>query len=330
MENKLGKLLDLAKSLPESRLDIAIEKLTEIKRESEKEGTRPVPECPKCGGKSVVRNGHQSGKQQYLCKECGGSFVETTGSVTAHSHSGETVWKQVVRDTIEGKAIDETAAALDLHHETVFNMRHKILYCLERERADNPKLLEGVCEADETYILESVKGRKIPGGYHRKARKHGAKAEKRGISNEYVCVCAAVEREGAAFSTAINRAAPSKEELLNVFSGHVSGDTFLLCDGSKNYGVLSERGKCITANANPALPGLNNINAVNAYHSFIKRRNRNARGFATKYLNRYNALFSTAFRASDSVVDDVYKRLSAMNGGFVPIAVSQSSNLLVI
>ena len=59
--------------------------------------------------------------------------METTGSTTAHSHNGEIVWKQVVRDTIEGKAIDETAAALDLHHETVFNMRHKILYRLERK-----------------------------------------------------------------------------------------------------------------------------------------------------------------------------------------------------
>jgi transposase-like protein len=120
MENKLKNLIDLVKSLPESRLDVAIEKLTEIKRESEKEKIRAVPECPKCGGKSVVRNGHQSGKQRYLCKECGGSFVETSGSAIAHFHSGETVWKQVIRDTIEGAAIDKTAAALDLHHETVF------------------------------------------------------------------------------------------------------------------------------------------------------------------------------------------------------------------
>jgi transposase-like protein len=323
-------LIDLVKSLPESRLDVAIEKLTEIKRESEKEKIRPVPECPKCGGKSVVRNGHQSGKQQYLCKECGGSFVETSDSAIAHSHSGEAVWKQVIRDTIEGTGIDKTAAALDLHHETVFNMRHKILYCLEQEQAKRPKLLEGVCEADETYILESQKGRKIPDDYHREARKHGAKAQKRGISDEYICVCAAVERDGAAFSTAINRATPGKEELLNVFSGHVNGGTFLLSDGSKNYGVLSESWKCITANASQNAPGLNNINAVNAYHSFIKERNRNARGFATKYLNRYNALFSTTFRSSDSVVDDVYNLLSAMNGGFISIAVSQSSNLLVL
>ena len=146
-----------------------------------------------------------------MCKECGASFVETTGSATAHSHNGKAVWKQAVRDTIESKAIDETAAAPGLHHETVFTMRHKILYCLEREQADNPKPLEGVCEADETYLLERVKGLKIPGGYHRKVRKHGAKAQKRDVSDGYVRVRAAAGRDGAAFSTAVNRAMPSRE-----------------------------------------------------------------------------------------------------------------------
>jgi hypothetical protein len=115
-----------------------------------------------------------------------------------------------------------------------------------------------------------------------------------------------------------------------VFGERVDGGTFLLCDGSKNDGVFSESGKWVTVNASPDTPGLTNINAASAYQSFIKERDRNAGGFATKYLNRYNALFSTAFRASDSVVDDVYKRISAMNGGVVSIAVSQSSYLLVI
>ena len=174
--------------------------------------------------------------------------METTGSATAHSRNGEAVWKQAVRDTIEGKAIDETAAALNLHHETVFTMRHKILCCLEREQADNPKPLEGVCEADETYLLERVKGLKIPGGYHRKVRKHGAKAQKRGVSDEYGCGCAAGERDGATFATAVNRAMPSREELLGVFGERVEGDPFLPCDGSKNDGVFSESRKWVTAN----------------------------------------------------------------------------------
>ncbi|MDR0629944.1 MAG: transposase family protein [Treponema sp.] len=72
------------------------------------------------------------------------------------------VFTRVKREALARRVCEWLLAVLDLHHETVFHMRHKILYCLEREQADNPKLLEGVCEADETYILERVKGRKIP------------------------------------------------------------------------------------------------------------------------------------------------------------------------
>jgi transposase-like protein len=327
MESKLKTLLDLAKRLPEDKLAVAIEKLTEIKREGEKGKSVSIPGCPKCGGTHVVRNGHESGKQQYLCRGCGRSFVETTNGAVSHSHSGETVWKQVIADTINGVAMDETAESLDLHHETVFNMRHKILYCLEQAVANRQQPLKGICEADETYILESVKGKKIPEGYHRKARRHGAKASKRGVSGEYICVCAAVERDGAAFATAVSRATPGKAELLEVFGGRVTPDTLLLCDGAKSYEILSGSGKCVIADAKP---GLNNINAVNGFHSFIKERNREARGFATEYLNRYNALFSTAFRASDSVVEDVYGLMSAMNGGFASVSDTQNSRLLAL
>lgn len=327
MESKLKTLLDLAKALPENKLDAAIEKLTEIKRDSDKEKSHFSPVCPRCGGKHIVRNGRQSGKQQYLCRECGGSFVETTGSAVSHSHSSVTVWKAVIADTLNGVSIDETAASLGLHHETVFHMRHKVMNCMEQARMDSPKPLEGVCEADETYLLESVKGKKIPVDYHRGPRKHGAKASKRGISDEYICVCAAVERAGAAFGMAVNRATPSRDEILEVFGERVTSDTLLLCDGAKSYGVLSDEGKCVTAEAKP---GLNNINAVNGFHSFIKERNRAARGFATKYLNRYNALFSIAYRAPDSAVDEVYNLMSARKGGFSSISSTKSSNLLVI
>lgn len=327
MESKLKTLIDLVKSLPESKLDTAIGKLEEIKRESTKEKPGTTPACPKCDGSHVVRNGHQSGKQQYLCKTCGRSFVETTDSAVAHSHASKTVWKTVIADTINGVPIDTTADSLELHHETVFNMRHKILNCLEKAALNTQKPLEGVCEADETYILESVKGKKIPEEYHRKPRKHGAKASKRGISDEYICICAAVERDGAAFGTAVNRATPSKQEILEVFGNRVNANTLLLCDGAKNYEILSEYGKCVIAHAKQ---GLNNINTVNGFHSLIKERNRAAHGFATKYLNRYNSLFSAVFRASDTLSNDIYGLMSEFNGGFSSISSVQNSNLLTL
>jgi transposase-like protein len=222
MESKLKALLEIAKSLPEDKLGVAIDKLSEIKQESGKGKPREIPVCPKCGGKPIVRNGHQSGKQQYLCKGCGRSFVETSDSAVSRSHASKTVWKQVIADTINGVSIDETAELLDLHHETVFNMRHKILYCLEQAERRQPQRFSGICEADET------------------------------------------------------------------------------------------------------------INTVNGYHSFIKERNRNARGFATKYLNRYNSLFGAKFRATEPLDDDLYNLMSAMNTGFASTRSTQTTGLLVL
>ena len=41
---------------------------------------------------------------------------------------------------------------------------------------------------------------------------------------------------------------------------------------------------------------------MNGFHSYIKSRYHFYRGVATKYLNRYNALFSAAYRNVDSVI----------------------------
>jgi transposase-like protein len=330
MDSKLKTLIELVRRLPEGKLDEAIERIQEIKQAGEEEDKLVVPKCPHCGGDTVVKNGHNHDRQQYLCRDCGKSFCGTTNSAVCHSHSGETVWKQVIHDTVNGVAIDKTAGSLGLHHETVFNMRHKILYSLEQNNKNNPIILSGVCEADETYLLESEKGRKIPPDYHRKARKHGAVAGKRGISDEYICVCAGIERDGGAFSMAVNRASPTKDEIMRVFGGKVSSQTLILCDGSKSYDILSREGKCTVINAGPDNSGFNHINTVNGYHSFIKERNRNARGFATAYLNRYNALFSMVYRSSEFIADDIYKMMTNMNGGFASIESTQHSGLLDI
>lgn len=48
-----------------------------------------------------------------------------------------------------------------------------------------------------------------------------------------------------------------------------------------------------------------NLNNVNSFHSFIKNRYRNYRGVASKYINRYNALFSAGFRDRNNTIDKI-------------------------
>lgn len=315
----LKELIGLTKELPEECLEEAYETLKGLKEKAEAEKESKPVECIRCGASKVVKNGKQGSRQFYLCRECGKAFTETATSAIAHSRSSNTVWKQVIRDTIEGISIDKTAEALDLSHSTVFHMRHKILYCVEQVLLNTPALLEGVCEADETYVLESVKGRKIPEGYHRKPRKHGAKACKPGLSDEYICVCTSVDADNKCTAASLNRAAPSKAEIEQIFGDKVSADTVILCDGSKQYDVLEY--KCTVAHSK-------RVNKVNGFHSFIKERLLAARGVATIYLNRYNALFSQVFGNRDTAADKIFKLMTTRNGSFYDIATVKSQSLL--
>jgi hypothetical protein len=110
-----------------------------MKGEAEKEEEQKPPDCPHCP-----------------CPA--GRTVRMTGTALHNARSGEAAWKRVLRDTVNGIPIDRTAVSLGMRRQAVFNMRHKALFCLEAEQ-EAERTLSGVLESDETYILESLKGK---------------------------------------------------------------------------------------------------------------------------------------------------------------------------
>ena len=128
-------------------------------------------------------------------------------------------------------------------------MRHKVLIALQNLLGQEPVLFSSIAEFNETFVLDCYKGAPVLERAGRKARKHGAKAVKCGILNEYVANCTVVD------------------------ANHES------------------------------CRGLFNLNTVNSLHSYIKETYNHYRGVATKYINRYNALFSIAFRPADNLKD---------------------------
>jgi len=91
--------------------------------------------------------------------------------------------------------MDKAAKDIEMAHSTVFHMRHKILNAIEQEILENPIMLEGTCEADETYVLECEKSNVFPEGFYREPRNNG-KATSSGLSEEWVCLCTALTGEG--------------------------------------------------------------------------------------------------------------------------------------
>jgi len=57
---------------------------------------------------------------------------------------------------IEGKSLAKTAELCGVHPTTAFRWRHRFLGA---PAIDKPQSLSGIVEADETFILESFKGR---------------------------------------------------------------------------------------------------------------------------------------------------------------------------
>lgn len=343
----LDELMSIAKTLPPDALDLLIKQAraiqnvvaegkgsdtfcapvatTTLQPEMKGSPAKPTrtrmkksrPNCLKCGSTSVVLDGHRRGKQRYWCKSCNTTFLETTNTVMYRSHFQRSDWEQVIEDTFEGKSLVETAERLETTEVTIFNMRHKVLAALIKMEEKAPTKLENIAELDETYVLESYKGHKLNPETERAPRKRGSKASKPGLSEEQVCILSGVERNhGKAYATTVNRARPSKAEIREALSTHIEDGSVLFTDGLKDYGVLQEEVDCIINSVSSEQMKVSktaNLNNVNSFHSYVKERYHKYRGVATKYINRYNAMFASGFRQREEVVDEICTEILTMS-----------------
>ncbi len=139
---------------------------------------------------------------------------------------------------MEGDSLSYAEKTLGLTHQTAFNMRHNLLIALGDFLGESPVVLRDVTEFDETFVLDSYKGKSLPETTGRLSRRHGAKAQNRGISNEYVCIYTGVQRKGEVIIHTGNRAKPSHKDLQSIFEEHIQSGTLALTDGLRSYSVL--------------------------------------------------------------------------------------------
>ena len=135
---------------------------------------------------------------------------------------------------------------------------------------------------------------------------------KRGISNEYICISTGVQRSGAAIAEAVNRARPGISALQKIYRDRIEDGTLLICDGLRGYSSLEDLGDYTIMdinNTDKKEGSFYNLNTVNSFHHFIKERYALYRSVATKYLNRYNTLFSLAWRQGSSKVAGLCAKL---------------------
>ena len=240
--------------------------------------------CPHCAGREIVGWGRSHGLLRFRCKSCGRTFNALTKTPMAHLRKRER-WLDHARAMIEGKSLAKTAALCGVHPTTAFRWRHRFL---RSPAADKPRTLSGIVEADETFILESFKGRwsDLP----RQARKRGGTARHPGLYQDNIPILVARDRKGATFDAVLPQV--DSASVAGALAGVVTPDNHLVGDGGRAIAAFARKAKIafhvVPAPGKPTAqaPHLH-INNVNAYHGRLKQWLARFNGVATKNLPNY-------------------------------------------
>ena len=294
--------------------------------------TKPT-NCPCC--KSVtarfIKKGFSGRKQRYQCKECGKKFTYDIGKFTSFSQQSDERWAIFIEDTFNLQTLDYCAKHLDVCHATAFNMRQKLMGFLEDAMKQTP-ILDGMIEADETYVQNGKKGICVS---DRKPRKHGESATKRGLSREQVCICVAADRDGNMIATCVNSGKPSAENIKNAIGNKIADGAVFQCDGEKAYNKMIEEKNCtkVILHSHEDYNKVYHLNTVNGLHSRLKDLLKHFRGVSTKYLNRYLAMFTAmqmAARSEKQDISDFIRSLLFDVYDFLPIRCLMTERLLTV
>lgn len=274
------------------------------------ESAAPQPRsCPHCAGSRVVKNGLADGLQRYKSRSCTKTFNVLTGTPLARlRHKGK--WLEQARALADGLTVHRAAEYLGVAASTAFRWRHRFLAV---PRGVKPAVLAGVAEIDETYVLESFKGRKIVG---RKARKRGGKAAKRGLSREQIPVLVARDRSGATTDYVLTDS--RKAAVMQVLRPLLPPDAVVCTDGGGSVGQAVkdlglEHHPVVTSSGTHAI-GAWHIQNVNSYHGRLKGWMRRFNGVATRHLENYLGWFRALDRAPRNAAQPAYLLNLAIRG----------------
>jgi transposase-like protein len=269
--------------------------------------------CPHCSSAEVRRWGRAGGKPRYRCASCRKTFNPLTGTPLAGLHYKER-WRDQAQALMGGDSVSKAAERCRVAYTTAFRWRHRFLAALN---LDKPQRLSGIVEADETFILESFKGKR--GKLLRAPRKRGGKAHKRGLSAEQIPVIVARDRSGATIDAVLPHLDIAS---MTAALGHViASGAELCCDGGKAISGFARRARIKThvlpapGSPKPDAPQFH-INNVNAYHGRLKEWMRRFHGVATDNLPNYLSWRRTIEAFSNAATPEAWIRAAAGLGPY--------------
>lgn len=243
-------------------------------------------ECPHCGHRKFVKYGLDKGSQRYKCKSCKRNFTEYTGTWMAGLHRKDKI-DHYLKLMTEEKSLDKIKEKLKINKKTAFDWRHKILSSLSN--IDKRDFI-GITESDETFFLQSEKGKQVE---NRKSRKRGGASKKKGVNNDHIAVIVTQDRKKEIDLTVATKGRLKKIDIEKAIGDRFGQETILCSDSHVSYKGFAmdhniEHHPLRSDLKQYIKNGVYHIQHVNSTHNKIKKWIDNQFwGVSTKYLQQY-------------------------------------------
>ena len=223
------------------------------------------PFCPHCGSLDVARKAERHRVGRWNCHDCKSSFNVLSKTVMQKTKVPLQKWFLAIGLIVNAKksiSSHQLARDLDLNQKTALFMQERIRASMASE---DKELLQGIVEADETYI----------GGKPRKAnRRDDDKPAKRGRGTKKMPVIGAVERGGRVVArSAVEPGALTGRGIVKFFKENVDAEgSLLITDEYKAYNAMNPiMRRAVVKHSERYVDGDTHTNTIEGFWSLVKR-----------------------------------------------------------
>jgi len=251
--------------------------------------------CMSCGGVDFVRNGRTAkGTQRWLCKNCGKSRCSPgTGNIMLLTKLPKEKWMEFAPLFVNHVPSTKVSEQLGVEQRTAWYMRIRVLEVLEKNLPSFQAMAGCGVQIDEMYFSESFKGTRFD-DLEVKPREPrtgtDVESDKKGISNDKICVLTAVNDSGDFFYEVACRGALTSEVAMDSLRNRILSGAIVNTDKHHSYGrVLKE----LEVASHIAIDSKKheNLTTMDHIHSAISTFLRPFNGVSTKWLHLYLAWF---------------------------------------
>ncbi|MBN4071476.1 IS1595 family transposase [Crocinitomix catalasitica] len=224
----------------------------------EKKRWNGVPVCPYCDSQKSSPKA-----LRYTCLDCTNSYSVTVGTTFEDSNLPLYKWFMaivLILSAKKGISSLQLSRDLSVNKNTAWLLQMKIRSAMQE---DEFALLNGIVEADETFVGAKINGQFPP-------RKNYPKLA--GGTDHLKPVFGMIQRKGRVITKVIDK--PSREEIMPILKAHVTSSSVLVTDAShayfpakkyfKSHMVMSRGGKIFKR-------GIYHKNTIEGFWSQFKR-----------------------------------------------------------